>query len=180
MVEKSKIIDGSAVAEGDIIVGLPSSGPHSNGYSLIRRVLETRGEAPNEDLLDDLLAPTRIYVQSVRALVNALPVHAMVHITGGGFYENVPRVLHNAEHAALIDTSSWRWPDVFVWLSEAGNIDAREMYTTFNCGIGFLLVLAPHDVPAALEILRAQGEAPVQIGRIVNRSTQPNADQLLV
>ena len=112
VVEKSKIIDGSNVAIGNKIIGLPSSGPHSNGYSLIRKVLEQAGVTPNEDLLDDLLAPTRIYVKAVRKLLEQVTVNGMVHITGGGF-ENIPRVLVDPQHAALIDLDSWQRPEVF-------------------------------------------------------------------
>ena len=180
VVEKSKIIDGSQVAIGDVIIGLPSSGPHSNGYSLIRRVIETQGITPNEDLLDDLLAPTRIYVPSVRDLVSHTNVHAMVHITGGGFTENVPRVLNNPTHAALIDVSSWQWPDVFSWLQQAGNIATEEMYTTFNCGMGFLIVVAAADAPAAIKRLKACGEQPSVVGSIAAADTQPTGDQLLL
>ena len=110
VVEKAKIIDGSKVSVGDKIIGLPSSGPHSNGYSLIRKVLETTGLVPDETLLDELLAPTRIYVKQVRKTLESVDVHGMVHITGGGFYENIPRIFTTDDVAALIDIDSWQRP----------------------------------------------------------------------
>ncbi len=180
VVEKSQIISGEAVAPGDVIIGLPSSGPHSNGYSLIRKVLATQGVQPNEDLLDDLLAPTRIYVSSVRQLLRKVQVHAMVHITGGGFYENVPRVLVHPEHAALIDLDCWQWPEVFAWLQQAGNINEQEMLTTFNCGLGFLLVVPAAQVDAALTQLKDSGEHPVVVGQIVSADHQPAEHQIIL
>jgi phosphoribosylformylglycinamidine cyclo-ligase len=182
VVEKTQVITGEAVALGDVILGLPSSGPHSNGYSLIRKVLEKQAMTPNADLLDELLAPTRIYVKPVLALLHDHhdSVHAMVHITGGGFFENVPRVLTHPGHAALIDTDSWEWPDVFAWLQQAGNIEQREMLTTFNCGIGFLLIVGADDAEPCMQLLREQGEAPVRVGQIVSADSTPGANQILV
>ena len=180
VVEKSRIISGDEVAPGDIIIGLPSSGPHSNGYSLIRKVLEHQSLEANSDLLDDLLAPTRIYVKSVLALLEQVHVHGMVHVTGGGFYENVPRVLNNPAHAALINVDAWTRPDLFSWLQQAGNIDEREMLTTFNCGIGFLLIVPAVQAEAAITTLQSLGEAPVAIGEITNLDTQPGAGQILI
>ncbi|MEM9622509.1 MAG: phosphoribosylformylglycinamidine cyclo-ligase [Pseudomonadota bacterium] len=182
VVEKQNIIDGSNVQIGDVIVGLPSSGPHSNGYSLIRKVLERLDLQPNHDLLDDLLAPTRIYVSAIRQLLAApeVTVSAMVHITGGGFFENVPRVLNNPEHAAVIDIDAWAWPDVFAWLQQAGNIEQQEMLTTFNCGMGFLLVVPASQQSRVLEILGEQEEDAVVIGRIVERDAQPATGQILI
>ena len=171
VVEKSKIIDGSNVAIGNKIIGLPSSGPHSNGYSLIRKVLEQAGVTPNEDLLDDLLAPTRIYVKAVRKLLEQVTVNGMVHITGGGFYENIPRVLVDPQHAALIDLDSWQRPEVFSWLQQAGNISDAEMLTTFNCGLGLLLIVTEEDCDAAVQALTDEGEAPVVVGEIVAKDT---------
>ena len=180
VVEKSRIIDGSQVGVGDAIIGLPSSGPHSNGYSLIRKVLSSGGVVPNTDLLDELLAPTRIYVQSVLATIRQVPVHAMVHITGGGFYENVPRVLNDPSHAALIDVDAWQRPDVFAWLQQAGNIDEREMLTTFNCGIGFLLIVPDDQAEQAIAVLAEQGEAPCRVGSIVTAGTEPGSGQIVI
>jgi phosphoribosylformylglycinamidine cyclo-ligase len=180
VVEKRQIIDGSAVGLGDRIIGLPSSGPHSNGYSLVRKVIERQSLVPNEDLLDDLLAPTRIYVKPVLALLDGVRIHAMAHITGGGFYENIPRVLVSDDHAALIDVDGWQRPEVFGWLQQAGNIDEREMLTTFNCGIGFVLIVGETDLEDALATLRKSGEQPVEIGSIVSPDTQPGAGQILI
>ena len=180
VVEKSKIIDGSNIAVGDTIIGLPSSGPHSNGYSLIRKVLENTGLVPDDTLLDELLAPTRIYVKQVRTLLESVGVNGMVHITGGGFYENIPRIFSNDGIAALINVDSWQRPSVFSWLQQAGNISEQEMLTTFNCGIGLLLILPNDDTERALEVLRDQGEAPVVIGSIVNAGHQPRLDEIVV
>ena len=180
VVEKAQIIDGKKVSIGDRIIGLPSSGPHSNGYSLIRKVLENSELVPNETLLDELLAPTRIYVKQVRELLKSVDVHGMVHITGGGFYENIPRIFSDDGIAALIDIDSWQRPSVFSWLQQAGNIAEQEMLTTFNCGIGLLLIVAEDDVGETLEALSDQGEAPTQIGTIVAADHQTEVGQILV
>ena len=180
VVEKAKIIDGTKVRSGDRIIGLPSSGPHSNGYSLIRKVLENAELVIDDTLLDELLAPTRIYVKQVRKLLERVDVHGMVHITGGGFYENIPRIFSKEDIAALIDMDCWQRPSVFSWLQQAGNIAEQEMLTTFNCGIGLLLIVAEDDVEATLEALRDQGEAPVQIGAIVAADHQTEAGQILI
>jgi len=180
VVEKSEIISGQDVGIGDTIIGLPSSGPHSNGYSLVRKVLERQAMVPNEDLLDDLLAPTRIYVKPVLDLLADTSVHAMAHITGGGFYENVPRVLNNPQHGALINLDAWHWPDVFAWLQQAGNIADREMLTTFNCGIGFVLIVAADDAATAMKRLQEAGEQPLNIGTIVSAEHTASAGQMLI
>ena len=180
VVEKAKIIDGSKVDVGDKIIGLPSSGPHSNGYSLIRKVLETADLEPNETLLDELLAPTRIYVKQVRKLLETVDVHGMVHITGGGFYENIPRIFTHGGLAALIDLDSWQRPNVFAWLQQAGNISEQEMLTTFNCGVGMLIIVAAEDVDSTLAALREQGEAPVEIGAIVAPDHKAASGQIIV
>jgi phosphoribosylformylglycinamidine cyclo-ligase len=182
VVEKSRIIDGASLRIGDVIVGLPSSGPHSNGYSLIRKVLERQAVQPNIDMLDELLAPTRIYVKPVLQLLREQDhgINAMVHITGGGFFENVPRILTDPGHAALIDLDSWTWPDIFAWLQQAGNIEQREMLTTFNCGIGFMLMVRANRLDATLSTLTALGETPIRIGEIVARDKTPGASQILV
>ncbi len=193
VVEKEEIIDGSRVSIGDVIIGLPSSGPHSNGYSLIRKVLERLDLQPNPDLLDELLAPTRIYVKSVLAVLRgqtsgsasvsapiSAPICAMVHITGGGFFENIPRVLSNPGHAALIDVDAWRWPEVFAWLQQAGNISQQEMLTTFNCGMGFLLVVPAAAQEHVMQVLSTAGEQPAVIGAIVNADQRAGDGQLLI
>ena len=180
VVEKRKIIDGSQIQVGNKIIGLPSSGPHSNGYSLVRKVLEHQGVVLNEDLLDDLLAPTRIYVKPVRELLSQINVNGMVHITGGGFYENIPRVFTTSDHAACIDLDSWQRPEVFAWLQQAGNISEAEMLSTFNCGLGLLLIINEQDSATAVDLLRAQGEQPVVVGEIVRAGTPAQPGQLVV
>ena len=180
VVEKRKIIDGSQIQVGNKIIGLPSSGPHSNGYSLVRKVLKRQGVVPNEDLLDDLLAPTRIYVKPVRELLSQINVNGMVHITGGGFYENIPRVFTASEHAACIDLDSWQRPEVFAWLQQAGNISEAEMLSTFNCGLGLLLIINEQDSATAVDLLRAQGEQPVVVGEIVPAGTPAQPGQLVI
>lgn len=179
VVEKNKIIDGSKINSGDQIIGLPSSGPHSNGYSLIRKVIEQQGLSPNDDLLDDLLAPTRIYVKAVRRLLEHVDVRGMVHITGGGFFENIPRVFTNPEHGALINLDSWHQAEVFSWLQRAGNISDTEMMSTFNCGLGMLLIVAEADVEVALRTLTEHGEQPVKVGEVVEGEVAASAEQIL-
>ncbi|CCQ12298.1 Phosphoribosylformylglycinamidine cyclo-ligase [Pseudoalteromonas luteoviolacea B = ATCC 29581] len=174
VVEKSKIIDGSKVEAGDQLIALASSGPHSNGYSLIRKVLEVSGANTNENLngkslAEHLLEPTRIYVKSVLELLKDVDVHALSHITGGGFWENIPRVLpENAK--AVVNGGSWEWPVIFNWLQENGNIKTHEMYRTFNCGVGMILVVPANKLEQSLSILKAQGENAWHIGEIQVRN----------
>ncbi|MCH8552834.1 MAG: phosphoribosylformylglycinamidine cyclo-ligase [Natronospirillum sp.] len=168
--EKSELIDGSRVGPGDVLLGLPSSGPHSNGYSLIRKVLEVSGQSTTQPLGEQslgeaLLAPTRIYVKPILQVLKAGPVHAMSHITGGGFIENIPRVLPEGMRA-VVDTESWAWPEVFHWLQRHGNIETREMLRTFNCGIGMVLVVPAEREAAVMQQLTEAGETPVRIGQI--------------
>lgn len=170
VVEKSRIIDGSAVRTNDTLIGIASSGPHSNGYSLIRRIIElTRADLAQplegRKLSDTLLEPTRIYVKPLLALLQALPVRAAAHITGGGLPGNVPRVLPDNTRA-VIDSRAWPRPAVFDWLQKGGNVADSEMYRTFNCGIGMVLVVAPADAERALTILQEQGETAHIIGHI--------------
>ncbi|MEC9358606.1 MAG: phosphoribosylformylglycinamidine cyclo-ligase [Pseudomonadota bacterium] len=176
VVEEDAIIDGSKVAPGDVLIALPSSGPHSNGYSLIRKILERGGhglDAPlgAASLGDALLAPTRIYVQPVLELLETQTVHAMAHITGGGLSENLPRVFPDGCGAA-IDTASWQWPELFSWLQQEGNVAVEEMYRTFNCGVGFVLVVPPQGLEATLEHFTRRGLAPWVIGQIIARPQQ--------
>jgi phosphoribosylformylglycinamidine cyclo-ligase len=170
VVEKEAIIDGSAVRAGDVIIGLASSGPHSNGYSLIRKLLTLAGagsatELEGRPLLDRLLAPTRIYVKPLLALARQLPVHALAHITGGGLTDNIPRVLPDGLEAVL---ERRRWPrdPVFEWLQRAGRIETAEMHRTFNCGIGMVAVVSKEHAAQAVELLGARGEAAQIIGEI--------------
>ena len=170
VVEKEAIIDGSAVRAGDAIVGLASSGPHSNGYSLIRKLLALSGSAgaaelEGQPLLDRLLAPTRIYVKSVLALARTLPVHALAHITGGGLTDNIPRVLPEGLEAVL-ERRRWHRDPVFDWLQHAGRIESAEMYRTFNCGIGMIAVVPKEHASQTVELLASRGESAQLIGEI--------------
>ncbi len=168
--EKSKLIDGSQVKAGDQLIALASSGPHSNGYSLIRKIIEVSGadlHAPlgNSDLATALMQPTRIYVKSLLKLINILPVHALSHITGGGLLENIPRVLPENTNA-IINTGSWQLPPVFEWLQSAGNVERNEMYRTFNCGVGMIICVPASHTRQALDCLSELGEDAWLIGEI--------------
>ncbi|HUG98367.1 MAG TPA: phosphoribosylformylglycinamidine cyclo-ligase [Gammaproteobacteria bacterium] len=170
IVEYDRIIDGSRVAAGDAVVGIASSGLHSNGYSLARKVLERSGashDTPLEGLplIDHLLAPTRIYVKPLLALLDEIEVHAMAHITGGGLPENLPRVLPDGL-MATIDRGSWRRPAVFDWLQSEGGIADAELYRTFNCGLGMAVVLPESAAQQAVALLGAHGEQAWIAGRI--------------
>lgn len=176
VVEADQVITGERCEVGDVLIGLASSGAHSNGYSLIRRVLEISGE-PSAALLDELLAPTRIYVEVIRKLL-ASPahrdaVHSMAHVTGGGFPENLPRMFAGKALAARVQLDAWERPALFGWLQQAGNIDEREMLTTFNCGVGFVLCVEPTAEAAVLDALQSAGEAPTVIGDVVRAGTTP-------
>lgn len=170
VVEEQNILDGSNVAVGDVVIGLPSSGPHSNGYSLIRKVLEVSGASTDEALGDTtlakaLMAPTKIYVKPILELLKTQPVHAISHITGGGFYENLPRVL--PENCSIrIDATAWQKPAVFDWIQSNGNITDKEMFRTFNCGMGLVLVIPANAQQAIMELLIELDQAPVVIGAI--------------
>jgi len=170
VVEKSNIIDGSQVRANDTLIGIASSGPHSNGYSLIRKILETRKTGldhpiDGSTLGEALLAPTRIYVKSIHSLLAEIPVHALAHITGGGLPGNVPRVLP-ADTRAMIDSRAWKRPAIFDWLQAGGNVEDDEMYRTFNCGIGMVLAVAPKDADHTLQLLAHAGENAVIIGHV--------------
>ena len=183
VVEKSEIIDGSRVKNGDALIALGSSGPHSNGYSLVRKVIDVAGVNPATELLDNkplsehVLAPTKIYVKSVLALIKQADVHAIAHLTGGGFWENIPRVLPK-NTKAVIDEKSWKWPSVFNWLQEKGNIDTYEMYRTFNCGVGMVIALPLEQVETALAILKQAGENAWLIGHIEH--AEDDAEQVVI
>ncbi len=167
-VERADMIDGSAISEGDVIVGLASSGPHSNGYSLIRKVLDRAGDAKIDGAAaaERLLAPTRIYVKPILALMKEISIKGLAHITGGGITENIPRILHG-DFDAEIDTSTWQQGPVFDFLQEQGNIETAEMRRTFNCGVGMVIVINRDDAADAIDILNENGEKAWQIGRIV-------------
>ncbi len=182
VVEKSAIIDGSKVGAADVMIGLPSSGPHSNGYSLIRKILEVSKADLQQPLGDTtlaqaLMAPTRIYVKSLLALFKQCAVNSLCHITGGGFLENLPRVLPD-NCKAVLDLHSYQRPAIFDWLQKNGGVDAREMYRVFNCGVGMVICVKAADQQIALQILRAQGEAPFVIGRIEPRNSGEEQVQL--
>ncbi len=174
-VDKLAIIDGSTIRPGDVVLGLPSSGAHSNGYSLVRKIIARARpdlEAPFDgarSLADAIMAPTRIYVKPLLALMAALPVKGMAHITGGGLTENVPRVLPAAVKA-VIEQARWQRPKLFDWLQREGNVAEGEMHRVFNCGIGMVVIVAREDAPRALACLQAAGEAAVEIGRIEARA----------
>ncbi|CAH9060702.1 phosphoribosylformylglycinamidine cyclo-ligase [Pseudoalteromonas sp. S3260] len=170
VVEKSKIIDGTKVAAGDQLIALASSGPHSNGFSLIRKVLEVSNADTNQvidgkTLGEHLLEPTRIYVKPLLELFKQVDVHALSHITGGGFWENIPRVLPESAKA-VVKGDSWQWPTVFSWLQENGNITTHEMYRTFNCGVGMVLVVPADQLDNSINILKDLGENAWHLGEI--------------
>lgn len=171
LVEKSRIISPEHVKTGDVLLGLASSGPHSNGYSLVRKIIAHAGADlkqafANTTLGDALLAPTRIYVKSLLALIEAVDIHALAHITGGGLTENLPRVLPEYTQAN-IDLEAWPQPEIFKWLQENGNVEEAEMLRTFNCGIGMVICLAEQDVDKAISVLESLGEQVFKIGEIV-------------
>jgi phosphoribosylformylglycinamidine cyclo-ligase len=172
-VEKSGMIDGTTIAPGDVILGLASSGAHSNGYSLIRKIIDRAGAKPSDDfhgqtLSDVVMAPTRIYVKSLLALMSKLTVKGMAHITGGGLVENVPRVLPETTQAVL-HRSAWTLPKLFQWLQEKGGVEDAEMHRVFNCGIGMVVIVNAADAAAAKAQLESTGETVYQLGEIVAR-----------
>ena len=176
VVEKADMIDGSKVQDGDVLIALASSGAHSNGYSLVRKIIEVSGVNPLTEYLDDkplaehLLAPTKIYVKSVLDLIAKIEVHAIVHITGGGFWENIPRVLPNNTQAIVYE-ASWQWPSLFNWLQQAGNVSRHEMYRTFNCGVGLIIALPKALANKAITLLTNNGETAWLLGEIKQSSS---------
>ncbi len=179
MVERERILDGSGIRAGDRLLGLASSGAHSNGYSLIRKILERTKPDLGADfhgrpLGETLLEPTRIYVKSVLALLEAVPVKGLAHITGGGLTGNVPRMLPRGTRA-LITRSTWPLPPLFAWLQRAGGVADAEMHRVFNCGIGMVAAVAPEHAARAAELLRAAGETVYEIGAIEPGEGEPEA-----
>jgi phosphoribosylformylglycinamidine cyclo-ligase len=170
IVEKESIIDGAKTAAGDVVLGLPSSGPHANGFSLIRRILSVSGAALDSDLdglplVERLMAPTKIYVKSLLALISAVPVHGLAHITGGGLVDNIPRVIPEGLEVVL-QRKAWRREPVFEWLQQAGNVADAEMFRVFNCGIGMTVQVAARDVDQAIAVLRDAGQEALVIGEV--------------
>ncbi|MFH4530595.1 phosphoribosylformylglycinamidine cyclo-ligase [Vibrio diabolicus] len=180
VVEKEDVIDGTKVAAGDALIAVGSSGPHSNGYSLIRKILEVSGADNNEELAgrtigEHLLEPTKIYIKSALKMIEKHDIHAISHITGGGFWENIPRVLPEGTKA-VIDGNSWEWPVIFKWLQEKGNVDTHEMYRTFNCGVGLIVALPKDQAEAAVALLQEEGENAWVIGQIAQ--AEANEEQV--
>ena len=183
VVEKTQVITGRDIVPGDVVLGLKSNGVHSNGYSLVRKILdraqpELDAEFDNgKTLRDAIIAPTRIYVKPLLALMQQLPVKGMAHITGGGITENTPRVLP-ANTVAQIDAGSWELPKLFQWLQAQGNVDMQEMYRTFNCGIGMVVIVAKEDADAVQAFLAEQGETVYRLGDIRSRSGNEHQTQV--
>jgi phosphoribosylformylglycinamidine cyclo-ligase len=188
VVEKENIIDGSQVKAGDVMIAIPSSGPHSNGYSLIRKIIEVSGadlsepieqaagsnNAGDTTLGAALLAPTTIYVKAIHALLDKFNIHAMAHITGGGLLENIPRVLPDNTKAS-INQKSWQFPPVFQWLQKNGNVEINEMYRTFNCGIGMVLITSKEESESIIAALKQQNENAWLLGTIEPNSTETDS-----
>ncbi len=177
IVEKDNILDGSKVKAGDKLIGIASSGPHSNGYSLIRKIIETSNASLNDSLAGKplgqaLLEPTKIYVKSLLELLKTVPVHALAHITGGGLTENLPRVLPEGLDAS-INLTAWDFPEIFKWLQESGNVSQADMLTTFNCGIGMIVCVDAENEAETMEVLKQQGETVFSVGEIITSSGDP-------
>jgi len=177
--EKSQLIDGQKVQLGDVLIGIASQGIHANGYSLVRKILAVtqiplETELDGQPLADQLLTPTRIYVKTIRALIERIPLHALAHITGGGLIDNIPRVLPSG-FSAVIDTQSWPRPPIFNWLQQQGGLSTQELYRTFNCGIGMVVCVAKADEQRTLTDLQQLGETAWVIGDI-----QANSETAIV
>nr|WP_279119039.1 phosphoribosylformylglycinamidine cyclo-ligase [Snodgrassella alvi] len=183
VVEKEQVINGRSIVAGDVVLGLASNGIHSNGYSLVRKIIErVQPELDTEfnqgkTLRQAIIAPTRLYVKPILAALKQFTIKGMAHITGGGISENVPRILPENTVAA-IDSQSWPLPKLFQWLQQAGNVETQEMYRTFNCGIGMVLVVSPEDADVIQKFLQQQGETVYQIGRIRSRQGEEHQTQV--
>ncbi|THB64235.1 MAG: phosphoribosylformylglycinamidine cyclo-ligase [Gammaproteobacteria bacterium] len=180
VIEKEEIIDGSQINAKDTIIALGSSGPHSNGYSLIRKVIEASNSNLNEKIGDKtiaelVMAPTKIYTKTILRLIKETNIHGLAHITGGGLTENIPRVLPENTKAA-IHTDSWEMPEIFKWLMEKGNINEEEMFRTFNCGVGMVIILPSEQAEFALDLLRGGGENAWIIGEINSCKTEKQVE----
>lgn len=186
VVEKENIIDGSQVKSGDVMIAIASSGPHSNGYSLIRKIIDVSNADLNDPIADNnsgnttlgeaLLAPTTIYVEAIHALLEKFNIHAMAHITGGGLLENIPRVLPD-DTKAVIDQKSWQLPPVFQWLQKSGNVEINEMYRTFNCGVGMVLITSLEESESIIATLKQQNEHAWLLGTIETHSTDADSTE---
>ncbi|WP_370578193.1 phosphoribosylformylglycinamidine cyclo-ligase [Snodgrassella alvi] len=183
VVEKEQVINGRNIVAGDVVLGLASNGIHSNGYSLVRKIIERAQPELDAEfnqgktLRQAIIAPTRLYVKPILAALKQFTIKGMAHITGGGISENVPRILPENTVAA-IDSQSWPLPKLFQWLQQAGNVETQEMYRTFNCGIGMVLVVNAEDADAIQKFLRQQGETVYQIGRICSRQGNEHQTQI--
>ncbi len=174
IVEKERIINGATIQEGDIVLGLASSGAHSNGYSLIRKIIENNRidlsmDFHGKPLTDSIMAPTRIYVKAVLDLIKQLPVKGLAHITGGGLVENIPRILPE-QTMAVLHKDTWQMPPLFTWLQLQGNVGDHEMTRVFNCGIGMVIIISPENAEQAMQSLRTTGETVWKIGEIKHRN----------
>lgn len=183
-VEKSKIIDGTKVAAGDVLIGLPSSGAHSNGYSLIRKVIDTYNvdlnmPMGNTTLAEAVLAPTTIYVKPILDLLKTVDVSSLAHITGGGIPGNLVRVLPDDCHA-VVNENSWEWPELFTWLENTANIERQEMHKTFNCGLGMILSVKPGNKDATIASLAASGINAFEVGSIHAGATNANGERVAI
>lgn len=178
--ERDRILDGRQVAAGDRLLGLAASGPHANGYSLIRRLLSGASRQPDAGLRDALLAPTRIYVKPILRLLAESRVHGLAHITGGGIIDNLPRLLGGRELIARVHLDAWQRPPAFDWLQRASGIDEAEMLRTFNCGIGFVACVPESEASRAAALLRECGETAADIGEVVLPGAEAEAGQLLL
>jgi phosphoribosylformylglycinamidine cyclo-ligase len=172
VVEKERIIDGRSIVPGDVVLGLASSGAHSNGYSLIRRIIGE--DRLSSDLADSLMEPTRIYVKPLLKLAAAVPVKGLAHITGGGLVGNLPRILPQGTQA-IVKKSSWPRAEIFKWLQQAGNVAEEEMFRVFNCGIGMVVVVSADQAQTAATLLEREGELVYEVGRIEAASGEPQA-----
>lgn len=183
VVEKEQVINGRSIVAGDVVLGLASNGIHSNGYSLVRKIIERAQPELDAEfnqgktLRQAIIAPTRLYVKPILAALKQFTIKGMAHITGGGISENVPRILPENTVAA-IDSQSWPLPKLFQWLQQAGNVEIQEMYRTFNCGIGMVLVVNAEDADAIQKFLQQQGETVYQIGRIRSRQGDEHQTQI--
>lgn len=184
VVEKDQVINGRSIVAGDVVLGLASNGAHSNGYSLVRKIIErdqpdldTAGFDGDKTLREAIIAPTRLYVKPVLAALKQFTIKGMAHITGGGITENVPRVLPE-NTVAQIDAASWELPKLFQWLQQAGNVQAQEMYRTFNCGVGMVVIVAAEDADRAQAFLAAQGETVYRLGAIRERQGDEHQTQV--